>query len=140
MKLKAPNREFVLLDLGIAFAVNETALTANPSERIVATYRYLAPEMLNPNFRDTIDYRSDLYTAALTVFEYAAQAHPLAQDRDDLMQTISRALRQPPTPLKSLRSDLSDEFCRTIDQLLKKKPALRPGNLNLLIETMRKEI
>ena len=32
MKLKAPNREFVLLDLGIAFAVNETALTANPKE------------------------------------------------------------------------------------------------------------
>ena len=100
----------------------------------LATYRYLAPEMMNPAFRDTIDYRSDLYTAAMTVYEYAAQQHPLAQGRDDLMRTISRALHQPATPLQTYRADLPAAFCQIIDQMLKKKPALRPANLNALIQ------
>jgi eukaryotic-like serine/threonine-protein kinase len=137
MKLAATDRPFVLLDLGIAYSVRETALTVNAAERFPpATYRYLAPEMMTPGFRGNLDYRSDLYSAALTVFEYGAQRHPLARDRDDLMQTISRTLHQPPTPLKQLRPDLSDEFCLMVDQMLKKKPALRPANVNTLINRL----
>jgi serine/threonine protein kinase len=136
MRLASHARQFVLLDLGIAYSVQETGLTANPSQRIMATYRYLAPEMMTPNFRETIDFRCDLYTAAMTVFEYGAQRHPLAHDKDDMMRTISRALHQPAEPLIKLRPDLSIEFCQTIDQMLKKKPALRPANLNLLIDRM----
>jgi len=137
MKLKTETRQFVLLDLGIAYSVQETALTAFPGYRDpVATFRYLAPELMNPNFRETIDYRSDLYTAAMTVFEYGAQQHPLAEDRDDRMKTISRALRQPPKQFATLRPDLCPDFCQTIDQMLKKKPALRPANLSSLISRM----
>jgi hypothetical protein len=109
----------------------------NPGERMpLATYRYLAPEMMNPNFRDTLDYRCDLYTAAMTVFEYGAQRHPLARNKDDMMRTISRALHQPAESLANLRPDLTADFCQTIDQMLKKKPALRPANLNMLINRM----
>jgi len=137
MKLNNGARQFVLLDFGIAYSVQDTGLTANPTARMpMATYRYLAPEMMNPTFRETIDYRTDLYTTAMTVYEYAAQRHPLAQDRDDLMHTISRALHQPATPLAAHRSDLSPILCQTVDQMLKKKPALRPANLNSLIQRM----
>jgi serine/threonine protein kinase len=137
MRLNNTLRQFVLLDLGIAYCVQETALTAFPGYRDpVATFRYLAPELMNPNFRDTIDYRSDLYTAAMTVFEYGAQQHPLAENRDDRMKTISRALHQPPKQFATLRPGLSPAFCQTIDQMLKKKPALRPANLSLLINRM----
>jgi len=137
MKLKKGPRKFVLLDLGIAYSVLETALTDNPGQRMpLATYRYLAPEMMNPNFRETIDYRSDLFTAAMTVFEYGAQRHPLAHSKDDLMHTISRALHQPAESLAKLRTDLSAELCETIGQMLKKKPALRPAKLNQLIDRM----
>jgi len=137
MKHNNTLRQFVLLDLGIAYCVQETALTAFPGYRDpVATFRYLAPELMNPNFRDTIDYRSDLYTAAMTVFEYGAQQHPLTENRDDRMKTISRALHQPPKQFAALRPDLSPAFCQTIDQMLKKKPALRPANLTLLINRM----
>lgn len=137
MKLNNAARQFVLLDLGIAYSVQETGLTANPGLRMpLATYRYLAPEMMNPNFRETFDYRCDLYTAAMTVFEYGAQRHPLAQSQDDMMRTISRALHQPAESLTKLRPDLSIGFCQLIDQMLKKKPALRPANLNMLITRM----
>lgn len=137
MKLNDPSRQFVLLDFGIAYSVQDTGLTANASARMpLATYRYLAPEMMNPAFRETIDYRTDLYTTAMTVYEYGTQRHPLAQNQEDLMHTISRALHQPATPLAAHRPDLSSGFCQIVDQMLKKKPALRPANLNLLIERM----
>ena len=98
----------------------------------MATYRYLAPEMMEPDFRDRLDFRTDLYTTGMTVYEYAAGRHPLARDTDDLMRTISRALHQPPIPLQTHRSDLPNQFCELVNGLLKKKPALRPANLSML--------
>jgi serine/threonine protein kinase len=134
IKLSSDKRPFVLLDLGIAYGLLETGLTRDGSVR--CTPRYLAPEMARPDFRSNLDFRSDLYTAALTVFEYSAQIHPLAKTQDDLIQTISRALHQPPRRLKNERPDFSDEFCDLIDQMLKKKPQLRPSDLTALIAAM----
>jgi serine/threonine protein kinase len=136
IKLNEQERPFVLLDLGIAYVVNETGITLDPSHRAPMTYRYMAPEMGHPNFRDTFDFRTDIYTAGLTVFEYAAQKHPIADSKDDTLRTVSRALRQLPKPLKDFRGDLPPEFCARIDQTLKKLPALRPNNLKTLLAEM----
>lgn len=139
IKLDNPERPFVLLDLGIAFSLVDTALTFDERNRLPpATYKYLAPEMANPGFRANLDYRSDLYSAALTVFEYAAHEHPLAKGGDDLFRTISRAVQEPPKSLSRLRGDLSTVFCMIIDQLLKKKPVLRPANLEQLLTRLEK--
>ena len=135
IKLENDDRPFVLLDLGIAFGLAESALTADTG-RVPATPRYLAPEMARPDFRRNLDFRADIYTAALTVFEYSSQIHPLAKTHDDLIQTISRALHQPPRKLKTERPDFSDSFCELIDQMLKKRPMLRPSNLGALISEM----
>ena len=134
VKLADPARPFVLLDLGIAYGLLETGLTRDGGAP--CTPRYMAPEMTRPDFRRNLDFRSDLYTAALTVFEYSAQMHPLAKTRDDLIQTISRALYQPPRRMKVERPDFSDVFCELIDQMLKKKPQLRPSDLGALIAAM----
>lgn len=130
IKTLDPSRPFVLIDLGIAFGLMESGLTV---QGVPCTARYLAPEMGNPSFRLNLDYRSDLYTSALTVFEYASGQHPIAHDSDDPIRTITRALHQAPRPLRDLRPDYSQEFCSLIDQLLKKKPALRPAKLDWLI-------
>lgn len=130
MKLTNAKRPFVLIDLGIAFVVGETALT---NAGFPCTHRYMAPEMIQANFRDSLDFRSDLYTTALTIYEYAAQRHPIAGNLEDKMTTITRAIKDIPAPLKDQRSDLSADFCGTIDQMLKKLPSLRPGNLKVLL-------
>lgn len=135
--LDNPQRPFVLLDLGIAYGLLETGLTRDGGAP--CTPRYLAPEMARPDFRRNLDFRSDLYTAALTVFEYSAQIHPLARTQDDLVQTVSRALHQPPRRMKSERPDFSGPFCDLIDQMLKKKPQLRPSNLAAMIADMEEE-
>lgn len=135
MKTKSTDRLFVLLDLGIAFIVSDTNLTAFPEQREPpGTWKYMAPEMLKPNFRENINFRSDLYTIGQTVFEFATGLHPLAKNSDDKIQTISRILHQECKKLETERADLPIQFCTMINQMMKKNPALRPGNLNRLIK------
>lgn len=134
MKTEDLARQFVLLDLGIAFSLHGDSLTTNPKAR-PGTLLYMAPEEFEDNYKDNIDYRCDLYSAALTVYEYASGIHPLRKN-DGMARTISRIIHQEPSPLKSHRSDLSDDLCEVIDGMLKKKPANRPGNMELLIQTL----
>ncbi len=131
------DRPFVLIDLGIAFALEETALTHMGSQREpMATYRYIAPEQCVPQRRSSLDYRCDLYSAALTVFEYSTGVHPVAGEGDDMLRTIQRALHNPAEKLKNLRSDFSDSFCDMIDGLLNKRPHLRPANFIDLVRQL----
>ncbi len=137
IKTTIQDRPFVLLDLGIAFIINETPLTINPMDRIPpGTTKYLAPEMLNPNFRGNLDFRSDLYTIGITAYEFAAGIHPLARDGDDLIATISRIAREKPRRLQDYRNDLPEELCDVINQLIKKVVALRPSNVQSLIKKL----
>lgn len=130
-------RPFVLLDLGIAYNVSEPGLTVDPSH-IPATPLYMAPEMLNPDFRDSLSYRADLYAAGVTAFEYATGGtHPLGKHGDGLVKTLSRVLHQEPLRLETLRPDLPPGLTSMIDQLIKKNPALRPGNMGLILNQLR---
>jgi len=135
MKTGVPGREFVLMDLGIAFATDESGITSN-TVMVPATLKYIAPEMLFRGFRSTIDYRSDLYSAALTVYEYAAFSHPLIHQLEDLGTTLYNALKKAPKPLREVRKDLSQDLCSLVDQMLKKTPALRPSNLAQIISRL----
>jgi len=132
-----PDRPYVLLDFGIAYNVDEPGLTVNPSH-IPHTPLYMAPEMLDSNFRESLSYRADLYAAGVTVFEFATGGiHPLAKPHDSLAKTYTRVLNQEPTRLASLRPDLSKPLSSLIDQLMKKNPALRPGNLTLILNQLK---
>ncbi|MCW5547375.1 MAG: protein kinase [Opitutaceae bacterium] len=137
--LGSAGRPFVLLDLGIAYQTREPGLTVDPAIR-PATLPYMAPEMLQANFRQALDYRADIYTAGITTFEYATFVHPLQYQPEHPAKTLSRVLRQSPTPLRSLRADYSEAFCRLIDQTLKKSPPLRPGNLDAIIKRLEAEV
>jgi len=128
-------RPYVLLDLGIAFIIGGTRVTPD-SRAILGTLYYIAPEMLDANFRQSLDYRADLYTIALTLYEYASGTNPFARRGDPQYTTLYRIKRYQPPALASLRQDLDVTFCRLIDQLLRKLPALRPANITGLIGRM----
>jgi serine/threonine protein kinase len=137
IRTKDPMRPYVLLDLGIAFQIGGTRITRN-SARIPGTLYYIAPEMLNQEFRQNLDYRADLYTVALTLYEFASGDNPFAHRGDPQFTTLYRIKTQRPKPLRELRSDLPAEMCRLIDQLIRKLPALRPANLDQLIKEMER--
>jgi serine/threonine protein kinase len=128
-------RPFVVLDLGIAYKMNSTAITINPEMR-QGTLPYMAPEIFGSRFRDTFDFRSDLYSAAVTIYEYATGIHPFARRGEDSHTTIYRILNSRPTPLSELRPDYPLQYCQIIDQLIRKTPALRPSNIEGVIKTI----
>jgi serine/threonine protein kinase len=128
-------RPYVLLDLGVAFKLHSTPITRNPDFR-QGTLPYMAPEMFNPRFREILDFRSDLYSAAVTAYEYAAGVHPIARRREDDYTTMWRIARLVPESLAKHRPDLPDSFCRTVDQLMRKNPALRPAGIESLLRTL----
>lgn len=119
-----PTRPFVFFDLGIAFDQQGTSLTA----RTLApgTLRYRAPETLDPNYKSYIDIRSDLFSFAVTAFEFATGIHPIHPSNATPGETFYRLLKVNAEPLASKRTDFPKEFCNLIDRCLKKKPALRP--------------
>ena len=136
IKLKSPKRPFVILDLGIAFKIHGTALTRNSMFR-PGTLPYMAPEMFNPRFRENLDYRSDIYSAGITVYEYASGVHPIRKRGEDAYTTMYRILKTRPQPLSTLRPDLPSDFCKIIDQLIKKLPALRPASIQMLLKKVK---
>ena len=136
IKLKSPERSFVILDLGIAFKIHGTALTRNSMFR-PGTLPYMAPEMFNPRFRENLDYRSDMYSAGVTVYEYASGVHPIRKRGEDAYTTMYRILKTQAQPLSTLRPDLPLDFCKIIDQLIKKLPALRPASIQMLLKKVK---
>ena len=128
-----PKRPYVLLDLGIAFQIGGTRLTRD-SARIPGTLYYIAPEMLDQGFRQNLDYRADLYTIALTLYEFASGDNPFAHRDDPQFTTLYRIKTVKPKPLHEFRDDLPIPMCKLIDQLMRKIPALRPANIEQLIK------
>ncbi len=127
MKTRKGERKFILLDLGIAYSIYETSLTFEPQNRLLppGTPKYLAPEMFDPNFRATLDFRTDLYALGLTLFEYASGQHPLSRDKDDMLTTLSRIVNEQPKKLEEFRPEFSKDLTTMVNQLLNKLPALR---------------
>ncbi len=129
-------RPFVILDLGIAFVLGETGITRN-TVNIPGTLYYMAPEMLKRGFRQNIDFRVDLYSLALTAYEYASLVNPFARKGDVVYTTMTRIAKNKPEPLETFRSDLPKELCELINKMLSKAPYLRPSNLDILEELLR---
>ena len=126
-------REFVLLDFGVAFLLDGTSIT--PSAHLIpGTLNYLAPEMLQADFRRGLDYRADLYSAGLTIYEFATSSNPFSNIAG-IAATLQNIRDMIPVPMYKRRPDLPQGFCNLIDQLLKKIPALRPGNIDKIIQT-----
>lgn len=135
IKTEDIERPFVLLDLGIAFKIGGTQITRD-SRSIMGTRYYIAPEMLEEGFRQNLDFRADLYTIGLTLYEYASSTNPFRDPWDPEIVTLYRIATVNPTPLATLRPDLPRELTGLIDQLLKKLPALRPSNIQMLLRRM----
>ena len=123
------NRPFVFFDFGIAFLTQGTSLT----QRTLGpgTLRYRAPETLDANYRGLLDVRSDLFSLAATVFEFATNKHPIHEGAVGEGETIYRLMKQVAIPLELERKDLPLEFCNLINMSLKKRPALRPNLANV---------
>lgn len=135
MDRETEDRRYVMLDLGIAYKMHGTQLTQGNSPP--GTLRYMAPELLRPDYKDTMDFRCDLYAAGLTIYVFASGTHPFAPQPELQYATIYRIMKTKPEPLFNLRPDLPENFCKIIDRCIRKKPALRYASIDLLKQELQ---
>lgn len=125
-----PSRGFVLLDLGISFDAEGTRLTEGGF--CPGTPLYRAPEMLEPDYWNNLNERTDMYCLGVTAFEFATGVHPLANGS---LSVTARIRHEQPTKLLFLRPGFDRRLASLIDQLNRKSPALR-GTLGNLIKAL----
>ena len=122
-----PERPFVVSGPGHCFQAARNR--ADRAQRGAAgAVIYMAPELFQPQYKDVLDIRSDIYSAGVTVFEYAAGSILFIGPARATTPTVYRILNQQPAKLAVLRADLPGPFCQLVDRCFKRRPALRYSN------------
>ncbi len=122
------NGNFVLLDMGLVFDLQDESLSIGP----VGTPLYLSPEQMNLNNRRTVmNFRSDLFSLGIVMYEMATGKHPFTEGASTTWEVFGNIANSNPRLPKELRSELPDKLSEVIMRLLAKRPALRYRSINL---------
>jgi serine/threonine-protein kinase len=129
------NGDFVLLDMGLVFDLQDESLSIGP----VGTPQYFSPEQMEfINRRAVMNFRSDLFSLGIVLYEMATGSHPFltasSKTTWDVLGNIANL--NPPPPI-SLRPDLPRRLNEVILRLLAKRPALRYRSIALFQMALR---
>src|SRR5450432_4508882 len=121
-----------LLDFGIAkIADANSVVTARGLA--VGTPRYMSPEQARG---ERVDGRSDVYAAALILFEMIAGVGPFDDARDANELLLAHLAREAP-PLSSLVMGVSPELEQILTRMLAKDCRKRPEHARLVAQQLR---
>ena len=87
---------------------------------ILGTIAYMSPEQAQGN---PVDARSDVFSLGSVIYEMLAGRRPFAGNSHLL--TLTAILRDPPPPLKTVRSDVPAQLERIVIRSLEKRPESR---------------
>ena len=116
----------LLLDLGLAADPSDPLITTLGD--VMGTYAYMAPEQIAGA---EIDFRCDLYSLGVTLYEAAAGVRPFfAQDANGYLRA-HREGRAP--PLSERRPGAPHRLVDTIMRLMARDPAARPATASIAL-------
>lgn len=118
----------LLGDFGIA--VPSYTWDAAQKQRARGTPLYIAPEQ----YRGEAVRASDQYSLGVVMYEWLAGEPPFS---GTMHETISRRLRESPTPLRNLVPDLSPEVESIVMRMLEREPQNRYPNMGTFLEALR---
>lgn len=111
--VKTGQGDFVLVDVGIARHLDLTTLTS--LGMVVGTRGYMSPEQERGRRKLTIN--SDIFSLGITLYELATGTMPFES---------SSALTSTPTPLETLRPDLTTPLVSLVSRMLDVRVSHRP--------------
>jgi serine/threonine-protein kinase len=126
-----PSGRAKVVDFGIAYAAGLSQLTT--TNAVSGTAHYLSPEQAE---RRPLDARSDLYSLGVVLYEMMTGRVPF--DGDTLVDVALQHLREPPTPPRQLRKDISPESEAIVLTALSKDPAGRFASATEMEEALRR--
>ncbi len=128
------NGDFVLLDMGLVFDLQDESLSVCP----VGTPLYFSPEQMDFNNRRTImNFRSDLFSLGIVIYEMATGKHPFIEGATTTWEVFGNIANATPRSPKELRPDFPEKLCDIVIRLLAKRPALRYRSIELFQRALR---
>jgi len=113
---------FVLLDLGLVFDLNDESYSVGP----VGTQVYFSPEQMDfANRRQVLDFRSDLFSLGITMYQMATGIHPFAANASSSWDVLNNIRNLQPQRPHQVKSEIPEALSDIIMRLLGKRPSLR---------------
>jgi serine/threonine-protein kinase len=106
-----------VMDFGIARAVADTSATMTQTAAVIGTAQYLSPEQARG---ETVDARSDLYSAGCLLYELLVGRPPFVGDSP--VSVAYQHVREAPLPPSQLDPELSPEIDAVVLKALAKDP------------------
>lgn len=104
-----------VMDFGIARAMADSAATMTQTQAVVGTAQYLSPEQARG---ETVDARSDLYSAACLLYEMLTGRPPFVGDSP--VSVAYQHVRELPEPASSLNPEVSEALDSVLAKGLQK--------------------
>ena len=114
------NGSVKVMDFGIARAVADTSATMTQTAAVIGTAQYLSPEQARG---ETVDARSDLYSAGCLLYELLVGRPPFIGDSP--VSVAIQHVREPPVPPSQLDPVISPDIDAITLKALAKDPADR---------------
>ena len=109
-----------VMDFGIARAIADSSATMTQTQAVVGTAQYLSPEQARG---ETVDARSDLYSAACLLYEMLTSRPPFVGDSP--VSVAYQHVREIPEPASSLNPQVSPALDTVLAKALQKNRADR---------------
>ncbi len=127
---------FIILDAGLAFDAAAESISVGP----VGTLPYFSPEQFDfANRRIVLDFRSDLFSLGVTMYEMASGNHPFFNQGDTQSTVVNNILTHTPDSLADIVTDFPENLGDIVQRLLGKRPHVRYRNCEQLLKALRNE-
>lgn len=124
---------FVLLDLGLVFDLNAESYSVGP----VGTTIYFSPEQMDfANRRQVLDFRSDLFSLGITMYEMATGTHPFVACAATSWEVLNNIRNHNPPSPSQANPNIPVALSDVIMRLLGKRPSLRFRSIALLQQAL----
>lgn len=121
--------DFVLLDLGLVFDLNDESYSIGP----VGTHIYFSPEQMDfANRRQVLDFRSDLFSLGITMYQMATGIHPFVANATSSWDVVNHIRNLQPSPPNQVNASIPEAISDIIMRLLGKRPSLRFRSIDKL--------
>lgn len=129
--MRQDTQDYVLLDMGFALDLMDESITAYGF--VPGTQIYLSPEQADFAKKRFLDFRSDLFSLGIVLYEAATGRHPFWSPGMASLTGVLRMLKDRPARPSSIRSDLTADMDNVIMRLLAKQPHLRYRSCDQLL-------
>ncbi|HEV8192352.1 MAG TPA: serine/threonine-protein kinase [Ktedonobacterales bacterium] len=142
-----PDGRLLLTDFGIARPLDGSDLTVPASSRfspsggdtsltqhgvVMGTPEFMAPEQIA---RGPVTTATDIYALGIVAYAMLVGQTPFVDDTSAAV--LARQMREPPTPIRTLRPDVPASIEEAVFWALAKSPEDRPGSAGELAQAMR---